>query len=132
MVDRPQFLDEIWKISEGTYGSMDEFLINENPMARSMFKTLVDVYLNPEKALHELEMIEQERVAIDIGSTVLQEELLELMTDPRAVKRGKQATTQHLMTWWRSFASSVKRLHLPDHQLHPYHADLEPQLPFEQ
>lgn len=108
MVDRPQFLDEIWKTNDAKAGSLDDFVINNNDAARRIFRTLAMVYLDPGKALDELEELHRHITAEDLGSTVLQAEVLEAMTDPVPVKGNKHATEKHLFNWWNNFARSLQ------------------------
>lgn len=104
MVDRHYFLDAIWNTLPHEHGQLDGYVIMPNNEARSMFQTLVDVYRDPEQALKEIDAIERQDIAPDLGSTVLQTELLETITDPRSLRPKRSANTSHLLTWWRSYA----------------------------
>lgn len=109
MVDRHYFLDAIWNTLPGDHGQLDGFIINENREARRMFRTLVDVFRNPEQALEELEALSRHDLAPDLGRTVLQNELMETITDPRNLRENRSANFQQLVTWWRSYARKVQQ-----------------------
>lgn len=104
-VDRAEFLNEILKVTEGDIASLDDLTVKQNETARHLFKTLAHVFLAPKQALEELEDLRTHIIAQDLGSTVLQAEMLEALTNPYPVKRGKGATEEHTFSWWYNFCS---------------------------
>ncbi len=108
MVDRHQFLDEILRTSDGKEVSLDDFIMRDNETARRAFRTLARVFVDPERALTELEELRKHELTRDLGTTVLQTEILEALTDPVPITNGKHATEEHLFGWWTQFARSVQ------------------------
>jgi hypothetical protein len=110
MVDRTAFLDEIWKAegNEPRQGvSLEDFTIVKNDRARSLFRTLAEVSLYPQTAIDELEGLQRQALAQDLGSSVLQQEVLEAMTDPVPVRGSKkQANDTQMLSWWKNYAKA--------------------------
>lgn len=109
MVDVRAFLDTILSTeSEPGMHSLADLVTVENINARRTFKALARVYANPELALQEIEMIASHDLARDLGTAILQTEMLEAMTDPVSIKpRSRQASDKQIIDWWKNFANSV-------------------------
>lgn len=106
-VDRASMLDQIWKLPSGRVTAADDLEVQPNEPARRMFKALIAVYKNPKAALQELEALRRSEIAQNLGQTIVQQEVLEAITDPRLTR--DRASETHVVNWWYNFAKIAQK-----------------------
>lgn len=102
-VDFHALLDTVFLFGDSAE-SHESYEKIQNEGAARIFKVLVDIYKNPEKAVQELEELRRGELASDLGRTVVQQEILESMTDPVPVKGVAPYNTESATGWWLGFA----------------------------
>lgn len=108
MVDRAPLLDVLHLTTSSDEIKADSILTVRNEQARQFFQMLARVSEHPDRAVEELNATAKQVLAPSLGATLLQETIVDAMTDPIPVAKDKFATEAHIMGWWREYAKKCK------------------------
>lgn len=98
-IDVHSFLDDILWLQD-TEGNPESYEKIENKPASKLLKVLVNIYDNPEKALSELIELRRLELSQTIGDTIVQEMVLDNLTDPVPTRGRNVIDVQNTTNWW--------------------------------